>query len=331
MKTIVKKLLISSFLALLLSGFGGLFHDTEVQAAKDTKQYMIKVNKQQNVVTVYRKEKKKYKPYKAFVCSAGYATPTGTFSVGGKYRWHKMMGDVYGQYCSRITGHILFHSVWYYKASKSTQSYVQYNRLGTLASHGCVRLTVAAGKWIYDNCPSGTKVIIYNSSNPGPLGKPRARKMSGYMGWDPTDPDPANPYFVKIKSFKLSKKKVTLVLGKGKKKAKTKIKAVQYRPKKAMKKEVRFVSSNPKIATVSKKGEIKAKRAGKCKIYVYTKDGSNLKKVCAVKVKKHKRASKKRTPEPTVEPTETPTPQPTEEPTETPTPEPTQDSQNSEI
>lgn len=304
-----------------LLGVGGLFLPTEGQAAEATKQYIIKVNKQQNVVTIYKKEKKKYKPYKAFVCSVGNATPIGTFPLGAKYRWHELMGPSYGQYCSRITGSILFHSVWYYKISKNTQSYVQYNRLGTTASHGCVRLTVADSKWIYDNCPSGTKVVIYSSSNPGPLGKPKAKKMSGYMGWDPTDPDPANPYFVKVKSFKLNKKKVTLTVGKGKKSAGTKLKAYAFRPKNAMKKEVRFSSSNPKIATVNQKGEVKAKKAGSCKIYVYAKDGSNIKKVCRVIVKKYKpKPNPKVPPTPAVTPTPTVTPMPTLTPEVTPAP-----------
>lgn len=277
--------------------------------AKTTNLYKIKVNKQQNVVTIYKKQKKKYKPYKAFICSAGHATPTGTFSLGQKYRWHELMGPSYGQYCTRITGSILFHSVWYYKTKKNTQSYVQYNRLGTLASHGCIRLTVADSKWIYENCPSGTKVTIYNSSNPGPLGKPKARKMSGYMGWDPTDPDPANPYFVKVKSFQINKKKMTLTIGKAKKKAKGKLKAYHYRPKKAMIKKVRYSSSNPKVATVNQNGVVKAKKAGRCKIIVSTKDGSKIKRVCKIVVKKWKPK-----PKPTPAPAPTPTPTPTATP-----------------
>ncbi len=176
--------------------FCGMGISTEAKAKeKASKQYMIRINKQQNVVTVYKHVRgKKYRPHRAFVCSAGTATPTGTFPLREKIRWHELMGPTYGQYCSRITGGILFHSVWYYKPDKRTQSYIQYNRLGTTASHGCVRLTVWDAKWIYDNCPSGTKVVIYNSADPGPLGKPRAVKVSGYSGWDPTDPDPANPY-----------------------------------------------------------------------------------------------------------------------------------------
>ncbi len=159
--------------------------------------YLIKINKGTNVVTVYSQNKKgNYtKPVTAFVCSVGYATPTGTFPLQYKMRWGELMGPSYGQYCSVITGDILFHSVWYYTPDKNSQSYVEYNKLGTTASHGCVRLTVIDAKWIYDNCPTGTPVRIFNgSSKYDKLGKPAHISLSGSTGWDPTDPDPSNPF-----------------------------------------------------------------------------------------------------------------------------------------
>ena len=45
-------------------------------------------------------------------------------------------------------------------------------------------------------------------------------------------------------------------------------------------KKLTYVSSNKKVATVDKKGKIKAKKKGKCTIYVYAKNG----KRAAVKV-----------------------------------------------
>ena len=193
---ILKRITRLCVFAMLLLVVGFISGRSEAKAA-DT--YKIRVNKQCCVVNIYKydSELQKYKAYKAFVCSPGYATPVGTHHLGEKMRWHTLDGPTYGQYCSRITGSILFHSVWYYQPEKNTQSYVQYNKLGTLASHGCVRLTVADAKWIYDNVPSGTEVKVYNSSNPGPFGKPSAIKVSGYQGWDPTDPDPENPYLKK--------------------------------------------------------------------------------------------------------------------------------------
>lgn len=152
--------------------------------------YRIKVNKQANTVTVYAKDGDKgYTiPVKAFVCSTGSATPLGTFNTPNKYRWHTLDHGVEGQWCTRITGGILFHSVWYYSRSKTDLTTVQYNKLGTTASAGCCRLTCAAAKWIYDNCSLGTQVTIYNSSDPGPLGKPTADKLPSWHTWDPTDP-----------------------------------------------------------------------------------------------------------------------------------------------
>lgn len=162
-------------------------------------EYLIKINKNTNVVTVY--EKTTGKPVKAFVCSVGNATPIGTFKTSDKYRWHLLVGPSYGQYCTRITGKILFHSVWYHKnMDYASQSYVQYRRLGTTASHGCVRLTVADSKWIYDNCDKGTTVTIFKgTAKDDPLGKPVPPSvLGGNKGWDPTDPSPENPYLQMI-------------------------------------------------------------------------------------------------------------------------------------
>ncbi len=151
--------------------------------------YLIKVNKQMNTVTIYKKDAKgKYTvPVKAMVCSTGKNTPIGTYRTKAKYRWRILIGNVYGQYATRITGHILFHSVYYYKKNPATLSAKEFNKLGTSASMGCIRLQVADTKWIYDNCGIGTTVVIYNSKNPGPLGKPKAVKVSSKTKWDPTD------------------------------------------------------------------------------------------------------------------------------------------------
>ncbi len=170
--------------------------------AIDKQKYHIKVNIGANTVTIYTKENEddeEYtKPIKAMVCSTGSATPkSGTYSISYKYRWLALFGNVYGQYSTRIVGHILFHSVPYYESKPDTLEYEEYDKLGTKASAGCIRLTVADAKWIYDNVASGSTVEFYSdASNPGPLGKPSARKISNYeyRDWDPTDPNPDNPW-----------------------------------------------------------------------------------------------------------------------------------------
>lgn len=173
------------------------------QSASDEAEfpYCIKVNRRQNCITVYTSDENgEYTvPYKAMICSTGLynATPRGTFHLSTKYLWRELYGKVYGQYATRITGGVLFHSVPYYKKSKSALCTEKYNKLGQQASMGCVRLTVEDAKWIADNCPSGTTVEIYDDDDPGPLGKPEAAHIdtdSPNKGWDPTDPDVENPW-----------------------------------------------------------------------------------------------------------------------------------------
>ena len=192
MKKTIKYAIRICFLFLLLGMLFPAAADAKKSNVKKKENpYQIKINKLQNTVTIYKKKK----PIKAFACSTGNATPIGTFSIQQKMRWHVLNGPCYGQYCSRIYKGILFHSVWYYRQNPATLSNSSYNRLGTTASHGCVRLTVADAKWIYDHCPVGTKITIYNAKKPGPLGKPRTIKVPGYSGYDPTDIwSKGNPY-----------------------------------------------------------------------------------------------------------------------------------------
>lgn len=188
-------------LFLLAAVLAGAF-PVNAAAAQSNKPYLIKVNKKMCTITVYKQDKKgAYSvPVKAMLCSTGADTPTGTFKTPEKYRWRLLMGDVWGQYSTRIVRGVLFHSVWYYAKNEATMSNHQYNNLGKMVSHGCVRVNVEDAKWIYDNCPLGTTVVIYNSDNPGPLGKPAGIKVSEKtrMGYDPTDVWAAgNPYIKK--------------------------------------------------------------------------------------------------------------------------------------
>ncbi len=163
--------------------------------------YLIRVNRKLNVVNVYTKDENgNYTvPFKAMVCSVGKngATPTGTFKTSTKYEWHALYRNTYGQYAYRIDGPIMFHSVPYTREEKDCLEVDEFNKLGKPASLGCVRLCVADAKWLVDNCPEGTTVEIFDSNNVGPFGKPAYQKLEGNpgdVGWDPTDPDLANPW-----------------------------------------------------------------------------------------------------------------------------------------
>lgn len=170
-----------------------------VYGGNDKLPYYITVNLTDNITTVYGlDENGKYTvAVKAFTCSVGNSTPEGTFRTTQKYRWRPLFGNVYGQYATRITGSILFHSVPYFKEDKSTLEYLEYNKLGQTVSMGCIRLTVEDVKWIYDNCPTGTTVKMYRGEVSEPLVPTKPVKIDindDRRGWDPTDPDPKNPW-----------------------------------------------------------------------------------------------------------------------------------------
>ena len=165
--------------------------------------YFIKVNRDQNCVTVYTYDKNgEYTvPVRAMICSTGInkATVLGDdFYIYYKQEWNPLFNDVYGHYVSGFYGDYLFHSVPYEDASADTLETEEFNKLGDEGSLGCVRMETADVKWIYDNCPENTPVTVYDDDNPGPLGKPKAIKITDHTcGWDPTDDDPQNPYATK--------------------------------------------------------------------------------------------------------------------------------------
>ena len=174
-----------------------LYHDNQGNLIEDASEiaggfsnYEIYVNKRKDVITVYGKDNNMYVPVKRFICSDGGSnTPEGTFYTPAKYRWQTLMGPSYGQWCTRIHGGVLFHSVFYNSKNDPTALSVSaYNKLGTTCSHGCIRLTAGDAKWIYDNCKIGTKVVIYSKSGYEPFAKPTAYKLPSWHTWDPTDP-----------------------------------------------------------------------------------------------------------------------------------------------
>lgn len=98
---------------------------------------------------------------KEFICSTGLEsepTPLGTFAVENKAPW--FFSEKYGQggkYWVGFKGNYLFHSVPFDRNQKK----VLDPTLGEPASHGCIRLSVEDSKWLFNNIPIGTKVLIY--------------------------------------------------------------------------------------------------------------------------------------------------------------------------
>lgn len=164
-------------------------------------EYAIKINRQENIVTIYSLDDNGYYtvPVRAMCCSvsADDTTPIGLFTTSDRFTWALLEGGVYGQYAYRIDGGIWFHSVPYAGYSNDKLETWEFNKLGTGASLGCVRLCVADAKWIFENCPVGTQVQIFDSDYYGPMGKPQPvciLEDTENTGWDPTDMVTGNPY-----------------------------------------------------------------------------------------------------------------------------------------
>ncbi len=178
----------------------------------------IEVNRAACVVTfyLYDNETKKYDiPIKSATVSVGRDTrtvagagalniqssftPIGTYSIcsnGAAVKYslkpmHEPDGStVYARWCSHIVGNVYFHAIAVGAQSHYAMRPYSYNRLGGPASAGCIRMTVADAKWLYDYAPTGTtvKIVTGSSSKPGPYGKPAVIKING-VNYDPTDPE----------------------------------------------------------------------------------------------------------------------------------------------
>lgn len=100
------------------------------------------------------------------ICSTGTTsnpTPIKTCTLPGKRaRWgYFPEWGSHAQYLTRIDSSNAFHSVLYNSANEKDLVVSSFEKLGERASHGCVRLLVDDAKWIYQNCPAGTPVTIF--------------------------------------------------------------------------------------------------------------------------------------------------------------------------
>lgn len=101
---------------------------------------------------------------KEWVASTGESncTPLGSFTIKQKGEW--FFSEKYkqgGKWWVAFKGNnYLFHSVPMDRRQNIIPE--EAERLGSAVSHGCIRLRVEDAKWLYDNIPEGTPVLIHN-------------------------------------------------------------------------------------------------------------------------------------------------------------------------
>ena len=132
-----------------------------------SQKYLVWINTYTQHIYVFEGKQYNWELIHTFICSTGMfgvdetgkhtETPMGKCYIYRKQYEFWFAGDQVAYYCSAINGGFI-HS-WLYKPDGSY--YPGVGKLGVPASHGCVRLAKADCKWIYDNCPVSTTVIIY--------------------------------------------------------------------------------------------------------------------------------------------------------------------------
>lgn len=132
--------------------------NNSVRGLSSSTDWLIAVDTSNCFVTVYRGGQGNWAAVNTFDCAPGaLSTPSkkGVFRVGGK-------GYVFGSgyscyYYTQYSGNYLFHSVLYYQGTYT----IKDATMGRPASHGCIRLWIENAKYIYDNVPTGSTVLVY--------------------------------------------------------------------------------------------------------------------------------------------------------------------------
>ncbi len=132
--------------------------DKKAAGQSSATNYLILVNCNIHYVAIYKGSQGAWTPIYKWQCADGAAgTPTvkGSFTTAQKGYYFDKFG-VRCFYYTQFYGDYLFHSVLC-----NENGDVVDGRVGMGLSHGCVRLAKENAKWIYDNIPTGTKVVVY--------------------------------------------------------------------------------------------------------------------------------------------------------------------------
>ena len=123
--------------------------------------YLILVDKAQHKTMILKGSKNNWKELYYWDCNDGAPeseTPTGEFTTALKILYFGE-DDYRCWYATQFWGDYLFHSVLY--EIDDAPKVITDGRMAMNTSHGCVRLNLENAKWMYDNIPEGTKVVIY--------------------------------------------------------------------------------------------------------------------------------------------------------------------------
>lgn len=131
--------------------------------------YAVMVDRENQIVTVLERSKTTgvYSVVvDQFICSTGASrswTPEGyhTLVRSTRMEWRYFpSSSCYIRYAVRIHGDYFFHSILYNERDLNSLSVKSYRALGSMASHGCIRMLDEDVHWLSDHCPKDTLIWI---------------------------------------------------------------------------------------------------------------------------------------------------------------------------
>lgn len=128
-----------------------------IKGFKSNTKYFMWVDLDRQTVNIFQGTEGKYKLLKSITCATGRnisPTTRGTFTIQNRGEWF-FKGKSGAKNWVGFNGEYLFHSI-IMDENKNVKDYT----LGKRASAGCIRLSIADSKWVYDNITFGTTVWV---------------------------------------------------------------------------------------------------------------------------------------------------------------------------
>ena len=121
--------------------------------------YLLVTSLQNKMTYVFKGNIHNYELIDTFTSTIGSPstpTKTGIFKVGMRGLSFGQQDGFTAKYYTQFSGNFLYHSIIYDK----TGTKITDGKLGQALSHGCIRLSTENAKWIYENIPEYTTVIV---------------------------------------------------------------------------------------------------------------------------------------------------------------------------
>lgn len=146
--------------------------ETTTQAATRTEStipnnlgYKIIINKQVNILFVYKQNNNEYTFFKAMYCSINPKVEVSLTKISSKQSWYALDKYSFGHYATILQDGAVIHSAPYWSQDKNNLDYESYNKIGSEeARRGSISVRAADAKWIYENCGVNIDVEIVDRS-----------------------------------------------------------------------------------------------------------------------------------------------------------------------